>query len=102
MISGRELGSLVATRVAAPGRAAGSAPTASSTSASNSADAVALSAQSANVGRWLSALHGLPDLRTERVQAVAQRVAAGQSPQPTEVARQMMTRIVGDRLAANG
>jgi len=101
MISGRELGSLIATHSAAPGQVAGSKPT-PPTSASNAPDGVALSSESANVGRWLSALRGLPDVRSNRVQTVANRVASGQTPHSTEVARQMMSRVVGDRLAANG
>ena len=101
MISGRELGSLIATHATTPGRVTGSKPI-QPTSASNTADGVTFSPESANVGRWLSALHGLPDIRAERVQSVAARVAAGQAPQATEVARQMLSRVVGDRLAAKG
>ena len=99
MISGSELGSLIATHATTPGGVTGSKAV-QPASVSNSPDGVTLSPESASVGGWLAALRGLPDIRAERVQAVAARVAAGQVPQSTEVARQILSRVVGDRLAA--
>lgn len=97
MISGQELGRLAATAAAAPRVVAGSEAT---QTAGGGADGVTLSAQSAEVGRWLAALHQLPDIRSEQVRRVSMRLAAGKSPGSREVARQMITRLASDRLAA--
>jgi len=101
MISGRELGSVIATRVGAPDRPSGQV-SARPASASTGQDGVTLSPESATVGQWLSALHGLPDVRPDRVQAAKTRLDVGVAPASTDVARQMLSRIVGDRLAAGG
>lgn len=99
MISGSELGSVIATRVHDPERAGGNAPS-RPTSGSSAVDGVTFSPASATVGRLLSVLNGLSDVRPDRVAAAKARVASGQGPSSSAVARQMMSRMVGDRLAA--
>ena len=102
MISGRELGSVIATHAGGPGRPEGRPPAPPASVANAAPDGVTLSPQSANVGRWLTVLKGMSDIRTNRVESVGSRVASGQGPSSTDVARQMLSRMVGDRLAASG
>lgn len=97
MISGQELGRLAATAAAAPRSVAGSGP---SQAVGGGADGVTLSPQSAEMGRWLAALHQLPDVRSEQVRRVSARLASGKAAGSREVARQMITRLASDRLAA--
>ena len=101
MISGREVGSVIATRVHGSERPEGRPP-AKPTSASTAQDGVALSSASATIGRFLSVLNGLPDVRSDRVEAVGARVVSGQAPPSSDVARQILSRVVGDHMAAGG
>jgi flagellar biosynthesis anti-sigma factor FlgM len=100
MISGAELTSVLQTYLqrAAQARRSEGAPAAQDRSGSG-ADGVVFSPHSAAVGRLLAALHELPDVRQDRVAAVRARLESGTSPSPAEVARQILARALGDRLA---
>ena len=109
MISGNELGSVVATylqknptsSVAGSG-ATGAAGVAPAGGSNQSTDGVTISAQPGFIGRMVSALHNLPDVRAERVLQARSGLESGQQPSSQQVARQIVSRVVGDHLAGGG
>jgi len=100
MISGTELGSVVSTYLHQTPKAPANAVGGSVQPGSPAADGVVLSAQSGSVSRLVSALQSVPDIRSERVLEARNRVQSGQPPSSSDVARQILSRVVGDRLAA--
>lgn len=101
MISGRELGSVVSTHVRGPAGTTGQRPVPPGTTGQG-ADSVVLSSRGAAVARLVSALRSVPDVRLDRVGEVSARLASGRAPSSHQVARQMLSRVIGDHLAAGG
>ncbi len=97
MISIREVGNVIATyrqgQVAPAGGGEASRPAAAAQ------DGVDLPGTQVVAG-MLSALRALPDVRGAVVQRASARLRAGLQPPARDVARQMLSRSVGDHLGA--
>lgn len=99
MISSREVGSVVATRLGRVPSAAGRADP-QAAPATQAGDGVTLSSGVQIASAMLTALNGLPDTRPEVVARIQARVRSGVQPSGQQVARQMLSRAIGDRLGA--
>ena len=99
MISIREVGNVIATyrqgQVAPAGGGEASRPAAGAAAQ----DGVDLPGTQVVAG-MLSALRALPDVRGAVVQRASARLRAGLQPPARDVARQMLSRSVGDHLGA--
>ncbi len=102
MISGGEVTSVMATR-SRGGPAAGALPLpATGAAGGGKQDAVAVSPRAATMAHWLSALRGLPEVRSARVDAAKARLASGTKVPAADVARQMLRRSLSDRIGGAG
>ena len=101
MISTREVGNVIATtrlgQVAPVGGAEAGRPVAGA--AAPAQDGVELPGTQVVAG-MLSALRALPDVRGPTVARVGARLRAGVQPPARDVARQMLSRSVGDHMGA--
>ena len=100
MISGSELGSVVSTYLQKAPGATGPSGGPAVSRPQQGTDGVTISSQRASVSRLMSALRQLPDIRSNRVQEASGRLQTGQAPSASAVARQILSRVVGDHLAA--
>ena len=97
MISGGEVGGLAASRLQ-QAQSAGKRSTAPVVSGSGEKAPVSPGAQT-QAGQLVAAVKALPDVRPEKVAQVKARLASGQQPSSTDVARQILRRVAADRLA---
>ena len=96
MISGREIGGLAAGRLedAIPAGMRTAAPVSGEQSHQETTDAVQTRA-----GKLVAAVRALPGERPAKIAEARARLASGQQPSSTDVARQILRRVMADRLA---
>lgn len=97
MISGGEVGGLAASRLQ-QAQSAGKRSTAPVGSGTGGEAPAAAGAQT-RAGQLVAAVRALPDVRPEKVAAASARLASGQQPSSTDVARQILRRVAADRQA---